>query len=297
MGKLDNYVCDGQMTIFDFIQETEPSPNKLNTPNLSMPWPCRECKWCDDMCCEYDKKPEEYGECKLFVSRTPDFDTMSIEDAAEKIGKECGLNFQKGFRYGEENENAIEYTAKYKKMIINIHFSHFAEGIHGARRFLALDITNERNEGSGSPCISVEEVIEEIKKKIARLKQQEEEKNCKHSGHSCNKEELWKIAKEDVNCPQICCRLCNFEDCGARCNGAERSTYKKKPLVWRMSLTAVYTECPYCHMTNTEKHNTSGTYCGKCMKYFDGEVEKKSKEYIEAEKRRENVDDSREGMV
>lgn len=44
---------------------------------------------------------------------------------------------------------------------------------------------------------------------------------CKHSEHTCNKEELWKVAVEiGVSCPKSCCRVCDIRDCGARCNGA-----------------------------------------------------------------------------
>lgn len=46
---------------------------------------------------------------------------------------------------------------------------------------------------------------------------------CKFSEHTCNKEELWKIAKEfdDITCPEKCCRSCDQNLCGARCNGSE----------------------------------------------------------------------------
>ncbi len=253
MGKLDNYVCDGQMDIFDF----------LGTENAARPkYTCGAWVAKHGRRVKFDEiKPNNY-----YVA---DYSTCSHKwlkivyllekksDSLMYVDDDKGI--KRGWRWGNS------YSALTRRQYVDC----------------------EPNDSMGEAATSGwwYEV------------EPEEKPTCKHSGHSCNKEELWKIAKEDVNCPQICCRMCNFEDCGARCNGAERSTYKKKPLVWRMSLTAVYTECPYCHMTNTEKHNTSGTYCAKCMKYFDGEVEKKSKEYIEAEKRRENVDDSREGMV
>lgn len=51
---------------------------------------------------------------------------------------------------------------------------------------------------------------------------EEEKPVCKFSGHSCNKEELFKVAAEDNPfCPHVCCRFCSEELCGARCNGAE----------------------------------------------------------------------------
>lgn len=46
---------------------------------------------------------------------------------------------------------------------------------------------------------------------------------CSHSGHTCNKKELWKVADtlDEIMCPHVCCRRCGVRLCGARCNGAE----------------------------------------------------------------------------
>lgn len=46
---------------------------------------------------------------------------------------------------------------------------------------------------------------------------------CNHSGHTCNKSELWRVADTlDMGaCPHVCCRSCNVRLCGARCNGSE----------------------------------------------------------------------------
>ena len=46
---------------------------------------------------------------------------------------------------------------------------------------------------------------------------------CKHSKHTCNKKELWKVADslDEIQCPHVCCRMCNTRNCGARCNGSE----------------------------------------------------------------------------
>lgn len=45
---------------------------------------------------------------------------------------------------------------------------------------------------------------------------------CRFSEHTCNKEELWKIADtfDDIECPKKCCRACDVKCCGARCNGS-----------------------------------------------------------------------------
>ena len=60
--------------------------------------------------------------------------------------------------------------------------------------------------------------------------------------------------------------------------------YKRKPLIYHMGLSAYYYQCPYCRAENSEKHSTEGTYCGVCGKYFDGVIERKTKDLIECEK-------------
>ena len=43
---------------------------------------------------------------------------------------------------------------------------------------------------------------------------------CQHSGHTCNKKELWRVADtlDELMCPHVCCRNCATKMCGARCN-------------------------------------------------------------------------------
>ena len=64
----------------------------------------------------------------------------------------------------------------------------------------------------------------------------------------------------------------------------ETENYKRKPLIYHMGLSAYYYKCPYCKAENSEQSSPEGTYCGVCGKYFDGVIEKKSKELIECEK-------------
>lgn len=56
---------------------------------------------------------------------------------------------------------------------------------------------------------------------------------CKHSKHTCNKKELWKVADtlDEIQCPHVCCRMCNTRNCGARCNGSEEP--KRTPQIYR----------------------------------------------------------------
>ena len=62
------------------------------------------------------------------------------------------------------------------------------------------------------------------------------------------------------------------------------TSYKRKPLIYHMGLSAYYFQCPYCRAENSEKRNAAGLYCGCCGKYFDGVIERKTKDLIECEK-------------
>lgn len=57
-----------------------------------------------------------------------------------------------------------------------------------------------------------------------------------------------------------------------------------KSIIWHYSLTAIYTECPYCHSQNSENSRTGE--CKNCHEIMDftNEVVKKSKDVIECEK-------------
>lgn len=61
-------------------------------------------------------------------------------------------------------------------------------------------------------------------------------------------------------------------------------SYKRKPLIYHMGLSAYYYECPYCKATNSEAYSPEGTYCRQCGKYFDGVIERKTKDLVECEK-------------
>lgn len=72
-------------------------------------------------------------------------------------------------------------------------------------------------------------------------------RECKHSGHTCNREELWKIAESlEVDCIQQCCRNCKVRLCGARCNGSEEPEAKIYPVDIRGYMDDGY--CPVCNL-------------------------------------------------
>ena len=119
---------------------------------------------------------------------------------------------------------------------------------------------------------------------------------CKHSGHTCNKIELWKLAEEeDPFCPHVCCRLCNTKMCGVRCNGAaveqrDPNLDIPKVPVYHMSLSHVWEECPNCKGQNrlsVQKTAFNGEFyteylekcpdCGQALKWDWDEIDKKAK--------------------
>ena len=73
------------------------------------------------------------------------------------------------------------------------------------------------------------------------------------------------------------------EDVPKRSPDPEPKAYERKPLIYHMSLTRYYFQCPYCRAENSEKHSPEGTFCGCCGKFFEGVVEKKTKDYVECE--------------
>lgn len=50
---------------------------------------------------------------------------------------------------------------------------------------------------------------------------------CKHSGHSCNRKELWAVADTLLECSHTCCRQCSIRCCGVRCNGSKEPLPEK----------------------------------------------------------------------
>ena len=81
---------------------------------------------------------------------------------------------------------------------------------------------------------------------------------CKHSGHSCNKEELYNVAHGDgIECPKnVCCRYCKFPFCGARCNGSEEPGIKPDDSI-----------CEGCKWRETEGRELSVDWHGQTWVY------------------------------
>lgn len=60
-------------------------------------------------------------------------------------------------------------------------------------------------------------------------------------------------------------------------------SYERKPLIYHMGLSAYYFQCPYCRAENSEARNSEGLYCKVCGKFFDGVIERKTKDLKECE--------------
>lgn len=139
-----------------------------------------------------------------------DFETATTKDAARYILDHLGIRFL---------PTAVEskYKTRIKKTVIEIYFSHYMPGVNDGRKFLDIGWT-DGIAGGGCPCDNWEEVLKKIREAVDRANGY-----CSYSHHNCNKQELWKVAKEsgDDFCPRVCCRKCNTKLCGARCNGAD----------------------------------------------------------------------------
>lgn len=91
----------------------------------------------------------------------------------------------------------------------------------------------------------------------------EKNQKCFHSGHVCNKRELWKIADtlDEIMCPRVCCRACNVRMCGARCNGS-KEPIEVKPVEIRGLCDDPY--CPECNYEFWDYGDKNEVDCLKC---------------------------------
>lgn len=138
------------------------------------------------------------------------FGNMTIKKAAEIIERKTGIKF------AEEQQH--RYIAKKKDLKVSIEFKKYEKDIRNGIRFLSVDYSF-KTQGGAASCESIEKAVGYIQDKIDNLVNN----ICKFSKHTCNKEELWRIAAEfdNIRCPNKCCRKCEEVLCGARCNGSE----------------------------------------------------------------------------
>ena len=94
---------------------------------------------------------------------------------------------------------------------------------------------------------------------------------CLFSGHTCNKEELWKVADtlDMVACPHVCCRSCDVRFCGARCNGSEEPRPFMNEPVYDLDIRGICDdpycpECDYGFITYGSKNEVDCERCPYC---------------------------------
>ena len=91
---------------------------------------------------------------------------------------------------------------------------------------------------------------------------------CKHSNHSCNKENLWEVAEMDGGtCQRVCCRQCDITGCGARCNGSE----EPKKVEQEKSTDVTKKSCGNCLRFNTdiEQPPDGWGHIGYCVEHHE----------------------------
>lgn len=96
---------------------------------------------------------------------------------------------------------------------------------------------------------------------------------CKFSGHTCNKENLWDVADtlDEIKCPHVCCRQCEQRLCGARCNGSDEPKPFMNPPeepIYKLDIKGICDDpyCPQCGY-EFETTRTSKNYevdCERC---------------------------------
>ena len=115
------------------------------------------------------------GQLTIFDLLPPEDDlNIPIEEAARIIGSAIGVKMV-------WNDFFKEFQGKTKeKIIICISYSRYL-GCNDERKFLGVDV-NYKTAGAGSPCDSIPEAIEYIRKQIDRFRK-EEEKDGKSEKH------------------------------------------------------------------------------------------------------------------
>lgn len=244
-----NYDCEGQMSLFDAEIQSPAEVFYMTTGRTDYWQQSRnivfnddgipvlvgkdehDCEGCifdtKNRCCSYPITKDDYCVLgnkkitnKLIKQLIDDLEAIYPEkiDGIEyqvwehvpNLGKRLWLNIE---AVGEEWD-LTGIIDKYKQASLEVSVSavpHFVGGeadVEGSSLYISTMWTTKGHK----------EVLEyDFSTKAA------EPNACKFSGHTCNKEELWKVAEtlDDPFCPHVCCRFCSTKQCGARCNGSE----------------------------------------------------------------------------
>ena len=246
---------DGQINLFDLLESVENTQSDISS-NLRTSW--------DDMT-EDELFEEIIKECELKKYKVEeeeypfDLDEKDIRIKKRLIFKINQVNFKIGpfSNYQEDIRDGRRFVScdyDYKKGGGGTPAESIAEVIDFIRRQskngkqakaaeqeekITLPLSHHYCYVIGSNCACMTEKGCLYPYKCGLMKESVESVNkartCEYSKHSCNKENLWKIAESlDEECPMTCCRNCNNIQCGARCNGAEQK--KQTPRKSKLSI-------------------------------------------------------------
>lgn len=181
----DNYKCEGQMSIFDFIDKPKDEEAKAAAPVEDFMNPPEEAAKAAVQKPDYNLSgdPDYHGALDEIRRLTIEND---FERSIKLFNCKCGKKPERLFK------GCHEYFVRCPKCR--------RETEHFSKMYKAMQAWNN-----------------------GRVQEPKEAPICKHSKHTCNKKELWKIADslDELQCPHVCCRMCNTRNCGARCNGSE----------------------------------------------------------------------------
>lgn len=225
---LNDYKCEGQMSIFDFIPKPEANHNLTPAEEYFMEtgkktyWQDSQGKkayWWRDK--DFMNPPEEAAKA---ADQKPDYNLSGDPDYHGALDEIRRLTIENDFERSIKLFNC-KCGKKPEKLFKGCH-EYFVrcpkcrrETEHFSKMYKAMQAWN-----NGKAEVPI----------------------CKHSKHTCNKKELWKVADtlDDIQCPHVCCRKCNTRNCGARCNGSE----EPKPLeekVYPLDIKGICDD-PYC---------------------------------------------------
>ena len=228
---MKNYECDGQMSLFDLLPPAQPEKETREKPEQSQPgkdtdvpasvtdknvgdkhWhrfpketPPKGVRLEVMYQWTYVQKADRLGVCmadwtgKDFFWHGKPWDIGKVIPIAWRIGVDG---------YTPINDHPVVLNGKFNNKCLTCNGWHFNSHRESSCPF------DDCNEGNGYK--DYESLFVNTEKENYNMKGV-----CKDSGHECNSQELWRVAKEiGVECRNVCCRKCDVRGCGARCNGS-----------------------------------------------------------------------------
>ena len=182
-----NKQIDGQMSIFDFLEPEKPKINNYwHKPLLERVHPRVQELYKAMM-----KAPYPYSRTKIIQAYNENKGLNFVADVCKEEYGTGGFNTEFGLVNYDNNHWVYRYWEPWEGVYQDeFTWREFARRI----------------------CELIEARVYESYEPV-----------CTFSSHTCNKEELFKVADalDETACPHVCCRSCATKMCGARCNGSE----------------------------------------------------------------------------